>query len=195
VSHARRSEGGRLRGEILAAALELIDEAGTDQAVTLRAVARRAGIAAPSIYRHFADRQAILLTLVHDAFKQLRDRLADAQPAGGADSPTRLRAACHAYLDFSTDHPQLYRVMLGGLWGAANELGQDPLLLLTEAVTDCVRDGQLTSSSPTADAIALWIGLHGLAHQRAVTPDFPWPEDITDRLINPLTQTVGSAGW
>jgi AcrR family transcriptional regulator len=46
----RRGQGGRLRTDIVTAAAELLDEAGTEQAVTLRAVARRIGIAAPSIY-------------------------------------------------------------------------------------------------------------------------------------------------
>lgn len=47
----RRGEGALLRTEILTAATELIEAGGDERAVTLRAVARRAGIAAPSIYR------------------------------------------------------------------------------------------------------------------------------------------------
>ena len=51
----RRGEGARLRDDIVAAAVALLDETGDQAAVSLRAVARRVGIAAPSIYRHFAD--------------------------------------------------------------------------------------------------------------------------------------------
>ena len=72
-----RGEGGRLRADIVAAAHALLDEAGED-AVTLRAVARRVGISAPSIYAHFADRQAILLAVATDAFAELAASLGDA---------------------------------------------------------------------------------------------------------------------
>jgi AcrR family transcriptional regulator len=212
----RRGQGGRLRTDILTAAAELLDEAGNEQAVTLRAVARRIGIAAPSIYAHFPDRRAILLAVVQDAFAELAETLRVAMDTGtGTDSTseesavTRLRAACTAYLDFAATRPQRYRVMFGGLWNAGEaldsaavsaaevtELGQEALAFLVTALDACVAAGSSTSTDTAADAIALWLGLHGLAHQRAVTAAFPWPADITERLITSLAhltrQTPGS---
>jgi len=41
-----------------------------------------------------------------------------------------------------------------------------------------------------ADATALWVGLHGLAHQHAVTTSYPWPADIVHRIAAPLSQLV-----
>jgi AcrR family transcriptional regulator len=49
-----------MRREILDAAIVLLGQAGTDDGVTLRAIARQAGIAAPSVYPHFSDRDAII---------------------------------------------------------------------------------------------------------------------------------------
>jgi AcrR family transcriptional regulator len=193
----RRGEGARLRTDILAAAAELLDETGDEQAVTLRAVARRVGISAPSIYSHFADRQAILFALAQTAFAELTEQLSAA--GGGEDVVARLRAVCAAYLDFAATRPQRYRVMFGGLWNAAGAvaeaaitaeeattLGRPALLVLTDALAGCVAAGRSTSTDPGADAVALWLGLHGLAHQRAVAPAFPWPAGITRRLIDPL---------
>jgi AcrR family transcriptional regulator len=200
----RRGEGARLRTEILAAAAELLDETGDEQAVTLRAVARRIGISAPSIYSHFADRQAILLALAQQAFAELTERLTQAT---GADPVERLRAVCAAYLDFAATRPQRYRVMFGGLWNAAEAvdqaaiteaevlaLGQDALGVLTTTLAGCVAAGRSSSTDAEADAVALWLGLHGLAHQRTVSRAFPWPADITERLIVPLAHLtpVGS---
>lgn len=192
----RRGEGARLRTDILAAAADLLDETGDEQAVTLRAVARQVGISAPSIYSHFADRQAILFALAQQAFAELAERLAE---AGGDDPVVRLRAVCAAYLDFAATRPQRYRVMFGGLWNAADAvaqaaitveeattLGRQALQVITDALAGCVAAGRSTSNDPGADAVALWLGLHGLAHQRAVAPAFPWPDGITDRLIEPL---------
>jgi len=200
----RRGQGARLRTDIVAAAAELLDEAGNEQAVTLRAVARRIGIAAPSIYAHFPDRQAILLAVVQDAFAELTEALA-AATGSGADSTseesatTQLRAACAAYLDFAATRPQRYRAMFGGLWRAGpaidsaavsaaevTELGQDALAVLITALNACVDAGTSTSTNTVADAIALWLGLHGLADQRSAAAAFPWPADIAERLITSL---------
>jgi AcrR family transcriptional regulator len=194
----RRGQGARLRTDIIAAAAELLDEAGTEQAVTLRAVARRIGISAPSIYAHFPDRTAILLAVVRDAFAELAETIRAATDAE-TGAVARLRAACTAYLDFAAARPQRYHVMFGGLWHAGEaldnatvtaaevtDLGQDALAVLITALEACVAEGSSASTDATADAIALWLGLHGLAHQRAVTAAFPWPTDITERLISAL---------
>jgi AcrR family transcriptional regulator len=193
----RRGEGGRLRPQILAAAAELLDEGGTEEAVTLRAVARRAGIATPSIYAHFADRQAILLAIVRDAFTELARQLAEA--SGDPDPVVRLHAVCAAYLQYATTRPQHYRVMFGGLWNAARAvdadeitedeaatLGQDVLGVLVAALQQCVAGGRSSSDDPYADAVALWLGLHGLAHQRTAASAFVWPDDVVDRIVAPL---------
>src|SRR4051812_43954541 len=109
----RRGEGAKLRTDILDAAAALLDETGDEQAVTLRAVARKVGVSAPSIYRHFTDRQAILLALAQEAFAELADQLT---LATGTNPVTRLRAVCAAYLDFATTRQQRYQLMFGGLW-------------------------------------------------------------------------------
>jgi AcrR family transcriptional regulator len=187
----RRGHGGRLRADILTAAAELLDETGTEQAVTLRAVARKVGISAPSIYAHFDDRQAILLAVVQEAFAELTEALSTAGPD--------LRAVSRAYLDFAATRPQRYRVMFGGLWNAVDavdsaaitagevtELGREALAVLVGALDAAVADSSSTSTDTAADAIALWLGLHGLAHQRTVSSAFPWPADIAERLITSL---------
>jgi AcrR family transcriptional regulator len=194
----RRGEGGKLREEIIAAAVEILDEEGDERAVTLRSVARRIGIAAPSIYPHFPDQPAIMLAVVRQEFDRLAATLRAAADSGGQDPRQRLLAVCHAYLDLAQTHPERYRTMFGGLWIApavgessvtAEELvglGTESLRILADALGDCVTAGQATSTDLASDAIALWLGLHGLAHQRAVTRTFPWPEDIAERVIGAL---------
>ena len=193
----RRGEGGRLRPQILAAAVELLDEGGTEEAVTLRAVARRAGIATPSIYAHFPDRQAILLVIVQEAFAELHGLLRAA--ATDPDPVVRLHAVSSTYLEYAGARPHRYRVMFGGVWSAAravadaaiteaeaSALGQDVLGDLVDAVRACVDAGRSGSDDPYADAVALWLGLHGLASQRSAATVFRWPPDIVDRLVGPL---------
>ncbi|WP_284747899.1 TetR/AcrR family transcriptional regulator [Amycolatopsis sp. RTGN1] len=193
----RRGEGGRLREEIVAAAVDLLDESGDESAITLRSVARRAGIAAPSIYRHFPDQPAIMLAVVQRAFVELEAQLRASLDTAGDDPRARLFACCHAYLWFAQEHPERYRSMFGGLWMPALQdtsvtendvatLGDACTRLLTETLDDCVTAGQSAITDLHADAVALWLGLHGLAHQRAVTVAYPWPPDIADRIITAL---------
>lgn len=193
----RRGEGGRLREDIIAAAVELLDEEGDERAITLRSVARRVGIAAPSIYRHFPDQPAIMLAVVQGEFADLRDGLRSAVEKAGDDPRRRMYAVCEAYLDFARIHPERYRTMFGGLWmpdlddsSLTKEdlaaLGNESMRILVDVLGDCAAAGQSTSTDPAADAVALWLGLHGLAHQRAVAEAFPWPEDIADRVITAL---------
>jgi AcrR family transcriptional regulator len=195
----RRGEGGRLRGDIVAAAVELLDETGDESAVTLRAVARRVGIATPSIYRHFPDQPSIMLAAVRATFVELETALGAAvEAAAGDDARGRLFAVCHAYLRFAQDHPGRYRTMFGGVWmpdlsaetspteGELVALGDATMAVLTGALRDCVAAGSATSTDLGADAVALWLGLHGLAHQRASTVTYPWPADIAERMITAL---------
>ncbi|GAA3526594.1 hypothetical protein GCM10022222_06980 [Amycolatopsis ultiminotia] len=57
---------------------------------------------------------------------------------------------------------------------------------LAEALAACVKAGRSTSTDPETDAVALWLGLHGLAHQRIVAPALGWPPDIAKRLVSTL---------
>ncbi|MFE6931081.1 TetR/AcrR family transcriptional regulator [Streptomyces sp. NPDC057699] len=193
----RRGEGGRLRDDIVAAAVELLDEAGDERAITLRSVARKVGIAAPSIYPHFPDQPAIMLAVVRQEFSGLENSLRSILDETGDGPRRRLYAVCDAYLEFARLHPERYRTMFGGLWvpdlGESSlttqdlaTLGMETMQILVDALGDCVAAGQSTSTDPSADAVALWLGLHGLAHQRAVTRAFPWPEGIADRIITTL---------
>jgi AcrR family transcriptional regulator len=192
----QRGEGGRLRAEILAAATALLDAGGDPRRLTLRAIARRAGIAAPSIYAHFLDQPTILLDVVHEAFTELAGLLRAALDDAGRDPRQRLFAACRTYLDFSHSHPERYLAMFGGTWapsapsGELAVLGAEAMRILAGCLADCVTAGHCTSTDPAADAVALWLGLHGLAHQQAISTSFPWPEDIVRRIAFPLSHLV-----
>ncbi|MGC4942630.1 TetR/AcrR family transcriptional regulator [Kribbella sp. DT2] len=192
---SRRGEGGRLRDEIVVAAARLLDEGAGEQAVTLRAVAREAGISAPSIYPHFADRDSILLAVAEQAFAELEAHLRALPPNPG--SAERLREVCAAYLEYAQEKPNRYRIMFGAVWSApqslervpdlaVQDLGMNAFDVLREALVDCVEAGTSRSIDPAADAAALWVGLHGLAQLRVAASLFPWPPDLEATLVERL---------
>ena len=192
-----RGEGALLRQEILTATLTML---AAGEAVTLRSIARQAGIAAPSIYRHFADVDAIMSTLAEHAFDELtaalvRDRDATSDPVG------RLRAVCESYLRFAREKPHLYRLMFGGVWNATaalethpddderlRALGMNAYGLLVDAIEGCVQVGASSSADPRQDATALWVGLHGFAQLRDTARLFPWPADTENVIIEQLAR-------
>ncbi|WP_216329358.1 TetR/AcrR family transcriptional regulator [Deinococcus aestuarii] len=192
-----RGEGARLRQDIVQAATELLDAGGSAESVSLRSVANRIGISTPSIYPHFASREAILHAVVQEAFAELRNQIREALEQAGADPGARLRALCATYLEFAVTRPQRYRILFGGFWHAedlqpvplaAGEevVGQDVFTLLVDVLRECVEAGRSASVDPAGDAAVLWAGLHGLAGLRTAAPQFAWPEDALDRVLTRL---------
>ncbi|WP_144718901.1 TetR/AcrR family transcriptional regulator [Agrococcus jejuensis] len=195
-----RGEGARLRDEILRATDALLVDRAAEQ-VTLRAIARQAGITAPAIYRHFADRDAIVRAVVDVAFADLRAAL-EAGRASRDEPLGRLRGACDAYLAFAAEHPQQYRLMLGGVWDAAaamregdptglRELGLDAFQVVVDAVQECIDAGASSRADARAAAASLWAGLHGLAELRRTATLFPWPDDVARDLVDRLAAVAG----
>ncbi|MCE0536443.1 WHG domain-containing protein [Kineosporia rhizophila] len=195
----RRGEGRKLREEIVAAAIALLDESEDERAVTLRSVARKAGISAPSIYAHFADQPAIMLAVVQHGLAELEQALREAAQQA-SDPEQKVWAISRAYLAFAAQHPTRYRTLFGGLWMPAidgrssvtaqdmEDLGVGSLGLLAEVLAEAGQAGVSDSDDPAKDAVALWLGLHGLAHQRAATRVFPGPDDIEERMIPRLAR-------
>src|SRR5712691_5716284 len=162
-----RGQGARLTEDIVSAAITLIERAGTHEAVTLRAVAREVGIAAPSIYAHFPDRDAIVMAVVVRIFDQLTQAIEQGANSAGEDPVGRLVAGCEGYVAFGLDHPARYGVLFSGRRMAAAdyckpvslgpdgrpvlEFGAEAFALLVEAIADCVKAGASTSTDVVAD--------------------------------------------
>src|SRR3954465_14240883 len=83
-----RGQGERLREDIVGAALRLLDEHGDDQALSMRAVAREVGVAATSVYIHFADRDALVLAALERFHRELLEAV-DRAETGAADPAER----------------------------------------------------------------------------------------------------------
>ena len=108
VSNLTAGHRGQLspRGrEIVAAARELLEQDGA-AGLSMRGVAERVGIRAPSIYKHLPDKEALEDAIISDGFAELAEAFA---PALAARDP--LSALAAAYRRFAAAHPHLYRLM------------------------------------------------------------------------------------
>jgi AcrR family transcriptional regulator len=191
-----RGQGAKLKTDIVAAAGRLLDETGNPDAVTLRAVAREVGVAAPSIYAHFPDREAILQAVIDEGFLQLQTDI-EAARAARTGPVDKIMAGLRAFLHFARARPARYAVMLGrpgslDLQPEPSRGIDDPATFayrsLVTAIEDCVRDGRSVSSDPHRDATALLVAIHGYALLRPTRPTFPWPpeEELVTYLITTL---------
>ncbi len=150
---------GDLRAECVRAAVELLEESG-ETALSLRAVARRAGVSPAAPYRHYADREALVSAVAAVGYRELAGRLAAAHPS--PSTPEQLASVAVAYVQFALDRPALFRIMFGEPCDRDN----DERVAATAAVSLYVR-GIVARAFPDADAEALataiWALVHGLA--------------------------------
>ena len=101
---------GNLRAALVAAALKEIAKTGPE-AFSLRNVARRAGVSAPAVYRHFADKDALLAAVAEECWDQIGVALLAAVENAPDDALERFRATGIAYVTFAVEHPEHFRAM------------------------------------------------------------------------------------
>ena len=188
----RRGEGERLRTQLLAAAVEMVES--EDGPLSLRGVARRVGVATTSVYLHFPDVDHMLAAVMQEGF----DRLSVATSAaaeGATDAADELRRRCRAYCRFGLDHPGLYRTMFQAglpirvLTDPAQTPGRRSFENLVAAVRRCIEAGLAPAhDDPFRLASVIWAADHGLILTRIWRPTFPWApiDDLVDEMVNRL---------
>ena len=160
TSAARGYHHGELRTALVGTALDLLAEDGAD-AVSLRAVARRAGVSAMAPYRHYPDKEALLAAVAVQGFDGLRAVLRaadDAAPAGQA-----LVAQAVAYVRYALENPALFRLMFG-----PKRIGTHPELTAAGDAAYAVLAARVAADTPAdadrdARALGCWSLVHGLA--------------------------------
>jgi AcrR family transcriptional regulator len=150
---------GDLRAALVRAAIDLLEESGETE-LSLRAVARRAGVSPAAPYRHYADREALVSAVAAVGYRELAERLAAAHPS--PSTPEQLASVAIAYVQFALERPALFRIMFGEPCDRDN----DERVAATAAVSQYVR-AIVERTFPRADtdalATAVWALVHGLA--------------------------------
>jgi AcrR family transcriptional regulator len=185
----RRGEGVRLRADLIDAATALVSEAGHGQQLSLRAVAKKVGIATTSVYPHFADVDQLKVAVVERGFAEFNQYRSAASQAIN-DPVASLLARCRAYGRFAVDHPGYYRLMFGPdlpatlAYESPDAPGRRALQGLAESIGRCQQAGATGDhDDPFQLAVLVWGALHGLVSLRIDRPRFPWPTS-TDQAIN-----------
>jgi AcrR family transcriptional regulator len=158
---------GNLRRGLLDEALATIRTDGVD-GLTLREIGARLGVSRTALYRHFADKRALLTAVATEGFRMLREQLVTAWEEGG-----RGRAAFEsmgvAYIHFAASNPEHYRVMFGGFVdpdacdaGLTTEAA-GAFQALVGALAALQRDGAMRGDDAVLMARYVWAVVHGVA--------------------------------
>ncbi|HEY0107727.1 MAG TPA: TetR/AcrR family transcriptional regulator [Rhizomicrobium sp.] len=152
---ARGYHHGDLRNALLEAARQILEEKSLSD-LSLRAVARRAGVSHAAPYRHFANHEALLVELATEGFVELRAELAGAAQSGGGESDRIARIGA-AYMRFVVRRPELASLMFG-----AQLPNRDAFPDLGSAA-DAVASEIGSALHDAALGLAVWASVHGLA--------------------------------
>ena len=158
---------GDLRRALLDEALRTIQTHGVEH-LTLRTVGESLGVSRSALYRHFADKQALLATVGTEGFRTLRQVLADAWARSGRGR-VGFEAMARAYVQFAVTHPSHYRVMFGGFIESAAKDDQfvaeadAAFQVLVDALVEQQNDGDIRRDDPVLMARFLWALVHGTA--------------------------------
>jgi len=146
---------GDLRNALLNSARSILESEGLES-LSLRAVARGAGVSHAAPYRHFPNHEALLVELAIEGFVELKAELVGAASGPGHESD-RIASIGAAYMRFVAKRPAVARLMFGGqlpnrekfpvLGEAADAVGKE--------IGDALPDPAL--------GLAVWSAVHGLA--------------------------------
>jgi AcrR family transcriptional regulator len=151
---------GDLRAALLAAAADEIGVTGS-AGLSLRALARRAGVSHAAPAHHFGDKRGLFTALAAQGFRMLHTRTSDA-----LSRPDALVATGQRYVQFALDHPAHFQVM----WDASllNPLDEDLVrerATAFEVLYQALRlaTGVADPAEVLAQGAAAWAVVHGIA--------------------------------
>jgi AcrR family transcriptional regulator len=140
--------------QILETAIQILETDGRE-ALSMRKLAEALDLKAPSLYRHYADRNALEQAIAAQAATQLHDALE--QAIGPLRSPAKvLHQSARTYRDFAKSHPELYDLMMTNFTPANIPEAKALWNFVLEVI------GRITGNrDDTSAAVALWSFLHG----------------------------------
>ena len=157
---------GNLRRALIDAALVMIGENGV-KSLSIREVAKKAGVSHAAPYRHFKDKEDLLTAVAIEGFDMvIQDTLKRFETCGG-NPLAKFQESGLAYIDFAAACPSHYRVMFSsGECSTSPELdrrSREAFMILYTCIADCQVQNLIKHQDPFELAMAAWSIVHGYA--------------------------------
>lgn len=191
---------GDLRRVLIDASVELVESAGVS-ALSLREVARHAGVSHSAPYHYFPEKASLLAAVAEQGFVELARDMAAAQARVPDDPLALLEARGEAYVNFALRSPSRFRMMFRPelatpeLYPTIYAASTAAFGMLVESVSACQREGLAPAGDPMPLVLTCWSAVHGLA---TLWLDGPLSKDPSgfggspERLTAMVVRTVSS---
>ena len=185
---------GDLREALIAATREELTEKGPD-GLSLRAVARRAGVSRSAPYHHFDGKGDLLARVAEHGYRELVTSIHDALAEADDDVEARLVATGMGYIRFALADPTTFKLMFQREYvdpsedDALREAADASFATLVDAIEDVHRAHGHQDRSAIPDAVLAWSTVHGFA-TLAVEGALGWFGDDIEALADSVAQRL-----
>jgi len=158
---------GNLRETLVESALEILNE-GTLDDLSLRALARKAGVSQTAPYRHFADKEALIAVLKEEGMRKLGDSMMEVM-ALEISPIDRLQKLGMRYVEFSESCPAHFKVMFEydladyEKYGSLHDISDRSFQYLRKTVLECLALPNARDIDPEVAQFSAWSMVHGLS--------------------------------
>ena len=157
---------GDLKNALIKAGVRILAKEGVS-GLSLRKVAKQAGVSHAAPYSHFADKQALIAAISAEGFKQLYIQIKSVFEMHRADPETLLIETAWAYVQFALNKPDRFKLMFSSVlekekeYAEFVEISQESFSQLMEIVETCQQGGILKSGASDVVAVSVWSTVHG----------------------------------
>jgi len=194
---------GDLRRALVDAALTSLRTRGSAE-ITLRSIARDAGVTHTSAYHHFRNKEDLFAEVAEEGYRELAQRMARASGRAGGRFVEQLDSLARAYVRFAADRPAHFRVMaelpmrVAGVEREGLRAAHDQAFgLLLEVVERGQETGEVAEGEASAIALALWTLVNGFAESHRTgrgifigRPNVRLTKRLLDESLTPLLERM-----
>jgi AcrR family transcriptional regulator len=183
---------GDLKNALIAAARVQIEKQGA-ASLNLRVLAKAVGVTHPAVYRHFSDKETLLLAVAQRGFEELAERLEQASEVKGKTE--RLRSIAHAYVGYVLEHRELCRVMFTHI-SAETRMSHEELYAASKrAFGVLVESTQGSKGDFRINSAVVWAMFHGVAElivqkQMPILADEKQRNKLIDKAVSVLSKGI-----
>ena len=176
--HSKTYHHGDLKNTLIQAGLAILAAEGY-AALSLRKVARHAGVSHTAPYNHFANKDALIGAIAAEGFNRLAQSMMRAMAPSPDDPRQQLLEIGWGYVQFALENPDHLRVMFLDISGGMT-LGQlpehvDPFAILLRTMQACQAAGVVVAGDSMQLAFAAWSMVHGTA---VLLSNLPLPPQV-----------------